>query len=229
MTTTGTNPRFAPQPVVRVRGEQELMARAGHLFDAREEFVCAAEDMSTWAVEGSHEEAVLRLRARIATGLTIRKLYTPVAVADPADVSQLRAITSAGVAVRICVSDLPRETIVIDRRVAILAGAVVDGVRDFSVVTAPDVVASVHSLYMTAWQGATELLDFLPAQPPHVDAEGLTILRLLSSGQKDEAAARSLGMSLRTYRRRVAELMVLLDADSRFQAGVRARALGLRF
>jgi hypothetical protein len=34
-------------------------------------------------------------------------------------------------------------------------------------------------------------------------------------------------MSVRTYRRRVAELMVVLGADSRFQAGVRAKALGL--
>jgi hypothetical protein len=185
--------------------------------------------MSTWAVEGTHAEVAGRLRSRIERGLTIRKLYSPVATAEPEDVRQLLAVAGAGVSIRICPTELPHETIIVDRRVAILAGAVVDGVRGYSVVTAPDVVASVHALYMTAWQGATELADFLPAQPPHVDAEGRTILRLLSSGQKDESAARSLGMSLRTYRRRVAELMVLLDADSRFQAGVRARALGLRF
>lgn len=33
-------------------------------------------------------------------------------------------------------------------------------------------------------------------------------------------------MSLRTYRRRVAELLAGLDAASRFQAGVRAGELG---
>jgi len=43
----------------------------------------------------------------------------------------------------------------------------------------------------------------------------------------DEAAARQLGTSLRTYRRRVAELMATLQAGSRFQAGVRAGELGL--
>ena len=32
---------------------------------------------------------------------------------------------------------------------------------------------------------------------------------------------------VRTYRRRVAELMTALGAESRFQAGVRARELGL--
>jgi DNA-binding NarL/FixJ family response regulator len=47
------------------------------------------------------------------------------------------------------------------------------------------------------------------------------------SGCKDATAARRLDLGLRTYRRRVAELMTALDASSRFQAGARARELGL--
>ncbi|NEE20393.1 response regulator transcription factor, partial [Streptomyces sp. SID7499] len=43
----------------------------------------------------------------------------------------------------------------------------------------------------------------------------------------DEVAARELTVSVRTYRRYVAEIMTLLDATSRFQAGVRAAELGL--
>lgn len=53
------------------------------------------------------------------------------------------------------------------------------------------------------------------------------MLRALGSGATDEAAARDLGMSVRTYRRRVAELLDVLEAGSRFQAGVRAGELGL--
>lgn len=53
------------------------------------------------------------------------------------------------------------------------------------------------------------------------------LLDLLSSGRTDEAAARSMGVGLRTYRRRVAELMSALGATSRFQAGTRAREAGL--
>jgi hypothetical protein len=34
-------------------------------------------------------------------------------------------------------------------------------------------------------------------------------------------------VSLRTYRRRVADLMTVLDGDSRFQAGLHAGELGL--
>ncbi|MEV0276130.1 hypothetical protein AB0I22_07055 [Streptomyces sp. NPDC050610] len=42
-----------------------------------------------------------------------------------------------------------------------------------------------------------------------------------------ERARRRVGMSVRTYRRRVAELMSVLETDSRFQAGVNAGRLGL--
>ncbi|MFE4334127.1 hypothetical protein ACFRQM_33375 [Streptomyces sp. NPDC056831] len=42
-----------------------------------------------------------------------------------------------------------------------------------------------------------------------------------------EAEPAPVALSLRTYRRRVAELMVKLEADSRYQAGLRAGELGL--
>jgi len=54
------------------------------------------------------------------------------------------------------------------------------------------------------------------------------ILVLLNAGYKDDAAARQLGLSVRTYRRHVAEIMRALGAASRFQAGARAAKLGLR-
>jgi DNA-binding NarL/FixJ family response regulator len=44
----------------------------------------------------------------------------------------------------------------------------------------------------------------------------------LASGAKDEQIARALGLSLRTVRRRVAQLLDELGAGSRFQAGVEA-------
>lgn len=48
------------------------------------------------------------------------------------------------------------------------------------------------------------------------------LLEQLAAGAQDEQIARRLGVSLRTVRRRVAELMQELGADSRFQAGVEA-------
>src|SRR5947207_1648255 len=68
-------------------------------------------------------------------------------------------------------------------------------------------------------------------EPPRRDGNGLTgiereLLELLGRGLTDEAAARKLGVSLRTVRRMMADLTTRLGATSRFQAGMRAHQLG---
>ena len=115
---------------------------------------------------------------------------------------------------------------IIDRRVAILGGEARAARRTYSVITQPDVVAGVASLFDAVWRGATELSAF-DAQIAEIRDIAPQVLDLLGRGVKDEAAARTLGLGVRTYRRRVAELMAALGAESRFQAGVRARDLGL--
>lgn len=52
------------------------------------------------------------------------------------------------------------------------------------------------------------------------------LLQQLATGAHDEQIARNLGISLRTVRRRVADLMRELGADTRFQAGVEAARRG---
>ena len=63
-----------------------------------------------------------------------------------------------------------------------------------------------------------------PARP-RADVRG-SLLRQLAAGAKDEQIARTLGIGLRTVRRRVADLMIELGADTRFQAGVEAARRG---
>jgi DNA-binding NarL/FixJ family response regulator len=209
-----------------VVGEEELAARAGHLFgSAREEFICAATDMATWS----------RPRARIAVtsemrpvdGLAVRKLYTHAALTDDAQCRELIALAAWGASVRISPAGLPHETIIIDRRTMILAGAPVRGDRQFTVTTSPTLINGVHALFEAAWESAAALGSCLNGDLPAIEPAYRPILRALGAGLTDEAAARRIGMSLRTYRRRVAELLRLLDSDSRFQAGVRAGELGL--
>jgi DNA-binding NarL/FixJ family response regulator len=53
------------------------------------------------------------------------------------------------------------------------------------------------------------------------------ILRLLAEGQTDRSIARSLGVTPRTVTRRIAEIFELLGVDSRFQAGIAAKELGI--
>jgi hypothetical protein len=205
--------------VTTVRGEEELFARTAHLFATAGEIACAARDLNTWAT--SREPLPMPVAHP-----TARKLYRPAALLDPSMAQHLRTMAARpGVTVRITTDDV-NETIIIDGRFAILAGDLVDGVRDYGVVTEPAVVQNVRSLFEAAWRAATDLAAF-DAQNAELTELAPRVLELLASGCKDETAARTLGLGVRTYRRRVAELMTALGADSRFQAGARARDLGL--
>lgn len=217
----------AADPNVTLRGERELVRRAGHLFaGARHEFMCAAADLLTWS-GGVNAAFAEGNRPRATPGLSMRKLYTPQALADPESERRLVRIAASHAQVRISVAPLAHEAIVIDQRVAILAGAPVRGTRTYTVVTSPDVVEGIRSLVCAAWETATDLAEFRRTRPPVLNEQAREILRMLSAGHTDETASRQLGMSLRTYRRRVAELMTMLGATSRFQAGIRAREFGI--
>jgi hypothetical protein len=66
-----------------VHGDEQLIARAGHLLSgAREEFACAARDLATWSRPQSRLEAERRVRANRPPGFTVCKLMSPVALAD---------------------------------------------------------------------------------------------------------------------------------------------------
>jgi len=84
----------------------------------------------------------------------------------------------------------------------------------------------LDALFRHEWQiGVPHPPASGPTGPEPDDLE-LALLDLLASGAKDETAARLLGMSVRSVRRRVAELMSRLGAGSRFEAGVRAAERG---
>ncbi|MEE1766558.1 DNA-binding response regulator [Streptomyces sp. SP18BB07] len=153
-------------------------------------------------------------------------------LADERDREALREMAAHGFRIRIATAPLPQGTVIIDRRTMILTdpAASTPGARTprtYTMSGSPALIGGTYSLFEAAWESAAELSTFLDPRRPRMDARTAKVLHALVSGATDEAAARELGMSLRTYRRRVAELLVSLDAASRFQAGVRAGELGL--
>ncbi|MEY9858875.1 sugar-specific transcriptional regulator TrmB/DNA-binding CsgD family transcriptional regulator [Catenulispora sp. GAS73] len=91
----------------------------------------------------------------------------------------------------------------------------------------PGIVRSLYELFERCWDDAKPL----EATPRFDDATGLTksetkLLTILSNGLTDEVAARRLGVSVRTVRRRMEDLMRRLDAGSRFEAGYNAAKRG---
>ncbi|MFC9943472.1 DNA-binding response regulator [Streptomyces pratensis] len=167
------------------------------------------------------------MRAADSPGFTVRKLLSPVALADEEARAHLRLVRSKGALVRISGSPLPHETIIVDRRVMILAGRETPAGREYTVTASRNLVDGVHALLQAIWDNSLDLDAYLRSDVPRLDTDGRMILEALGSGLTDASAAGRLGVSLRTYRRRVAELMLTLEAGSRFQAGLRAGELGL--
>lgn len=214
------------EAVTVVRGEQELLERTMHLFAAATDIACAANDLATWAGTQTSDELNAMVRERRWGDVRIRKIYRSAVLLDPVAAHGLaRDRDRHGASTRITTEEI-NETIILDRRLVILAGDVSAGRRSYSVITQPETVQGVTSLFEAAWRSATEL-DVYDTRIAEIRQLAPQVLDLLGQGVKDEAAARTLGLGVRTYRRRVAELMDALGAGSRFQAGVRARELGL--
>jgi hypothetical protein len=202
-----------------VHGEQELFERAGHLWAAAtEELACAANSLYTWGT--TRQVTAVQQRPK-----RLRKLFRLSTMLDPSWSQHAHFMASEGAEVKVGTDDV-NETILLGRKAAILAGDMSYGLRTFSVVTEPQVVQGISSLFEVAWRAASDLAVH-DAQMAELRPLTPGILTALNEGQTDEKAARALGLSLRTYRRRVAELMAALGATSRFQAGARARDLGL--
>src|SRR5882762_10154732 len=105
--------------LVVIRGHRELYERTSHLFSsAKTEIACAANDLFTWV---ARKQAAPPSPEEPFAGFTIRKLYRPGVLLDPASTQHLRQMSQVGAQVRITPDEL-NETILIDRRVAILAG-----------------------------------------------------------------------------------------------------------
>lgn len=99
--------------------------------------------------------------------------------------------------------------------------------RTVAVISAPGVVRTLCGFADIAWSHAAAAPSTAPADDAVHRTLQQRIVALLADGAKDETIARALGMSVRTCRRHIADIMQRLDAVSRFQAGANAVRFGL--
>ncbi|HET8986981.1 MAG TPA: helix-turn-helix domain-containing protein [Humibacillus sp.] len=115
---------------------------------------------------------------------------------------------------------LPHRLVIVDGDVAILPRDCSSGAL---VVHGPDLVAPATALFDAIWQAAIPVVSTaLPPEGEFSHARMRQVVALLAQGQKDEAIARRLQVSVRTVRRLVSAAMSALHAESRFEAGVLA-------
>ncbi|PYC77445.1 helix-turn-helix transcriptional regulator [Streptomyces tateyamensis] len=177
-----------------------------HLPDARD----AAKPLNQQALE---------------RGVVIRAVCRESFRNDADTLAYARWMTNLGGQMR-TVPAVPMPLVIVDRKVAILPLDPTDARVGALEVHSPGVLAAVCALFEQIWTAGTPFGQSAP-----IDAHGCTpmerkLLEIISDGHTDEVAARNLGISLRTVRRMMADLMVRLDAVSRFQAGVNATRHG---
>ncbi|MGA5822783.1 LuxR C-terminal-related transcriptional regulator [Kitasatospora sp. NPDC094028] len=116
------------------------------------------------------------------------------------------------------------EAVIVDRHVSVVRTAVG---ADASVVRSAVVIDALGALFDNVWQSAGAPRVRTPA-PEHEHTEiARQVLARLLAGATDEKAARELRISVRTYRRHVAEILESLGTKSRFRAGMLAAEMGM--
>jgi DNA-binding CsgD family transcriptional regulator len=159
----------------------------------------------------------------VRPGLRYRAIYPDTARTAPTLCRHLGAMSVAGVAVR-TMPLVPMNALIIDGSVAVLPADTANG--SVAVLRLSSVVTTATELFERVWPDAVPLADSDVPLDTDLSLREREMLRLLSLGATDEVAAAQLGISVRTVRRMVAQIMHRLGARSRFQAGVKAADRG---
>ncbi len=161
------------------------------------------------------------IRELIASGRRSRAIYPARALHEAPDT--LRARAEVGEQIRV-LPDLPTRMFIIGTTHAVLPEPMGFTDEPRSLVRQQGLVEALTLLFELMWERAAPVpeLDRGEARP---DLRRF-LLQQLASGAQDEQVARTLGISLRTVRRRVADVLTELGADTRFQAGVEAARRG---
>ncbi|OON75387.1 helix-turn-helix transcriptional regulator [Streptomyces tsukubensis] len=140
--------------------------------------------------------------------------------------THLQELGAAGAQVRIA-SIVPFRFILVDRVQALVPALHTNSSNAMMVLRGEAVTALLVKVFEMCWASAAPLETAETGQEAGFSSQQLWVLRLMATGRKDEAIARELGVSVRTLRRVMAELMARLGVESRFQAGITATKMGL--
>ncbi|WP_200261412.1 LuxR family transcriptional regulator [Streptomyces sp. HSG2] len=208
-------------------GIDEIRERIGLLVrDVRTEVMTLAPD----GAQTAENMATARPqdRALLERGVRMCTVYLDSVRNNAATVQYAEWLTEAGGQVRTAVT-LPLRLMILDRRIAVVPTDPENSEAGALILNGGGPLTALCALFEGIWTDAVPL-GAAPS-PRDRDEQGLSaqqaeVLRLLGQGLTDEAVAKRLGVSPRTARRIAADLMELLGARSRFQAGCRAVAKG---
>jgi hypothetical protein len=197
-------------------GGNALALLTGLIENSRGDLLFLRPD--TWQMP--RESAMSRVVGRaVASGRRSRAVYPLRALNEAPEMLHTRI--EEGEEVRL-IDELPTRLFVISGTHAILPEPIGFADEPRLLVRQNALVQALTLLFELYWDRAVPVSDLSGARGD----ERTFLVRQLASGAKDEHIARTMGLSLRTVRRRVADLMIELGADTRFQAGVEAGRRG---
>lgn len=212
--------------IERVDGLDTVRERLGDLafFTFRELMALVPGPWDRADIEQARPSDLRMLRR----GIRWRTVVGPEAAADATTTAYLRELTELGAEVRYTELAI-RRMVIWDRGVTMVPADPDDYQRATLIIRQPGVVANTVAWFEQVWDAAGELpADEAAndaAEPPLSDLER-RVLDLLTRADKDESAAREMGVSLRTFRRYISDIMLRLGAANRFQAGLLAKERG---
>jgi DNA-binding CsgD family transcriptional regulator len=218
------HPSDSPEVIERLEGVDQVRGRLSDLAESAR--IECLSFLPGGARQPDAREAGAPLNElMLANGVSVRDIYQDSFRNDPATLRHVQWLISVGVQAR-TVPTLPMLMVVFDRERALVPLDPEDGRHGALELRSRGAVAMMCALFEQVWSVAVPWGEQLPRNEQGLDPQECELLRLLANGCTDEVASRKLGLSLRTVRRMVADLMTRLSARSRFEAGMRAAQVG---
>ncbi|ATZ25833.1 helix-turn-helix transcriptional regulator [Streptomyces lavendulae] len=218
---------LAPQGVERLEVLSQIRDRIDDLaFFAREE-ILSVEPYSALTPDNIAHARPLDTRC-LRRGVRVCSVVRREALDHPPTVAYLRELTAQGASIRVAESFSER-ILVYDRQTALVPVDPADTARGALVTQQAGLVSNILALFEKIWDRAVDLA-VLTGDGSH-SIEVLSeierrVLEELCRVGKDETGARNLEISVRTYRRHVADVLRILGASSRPHAALLARERG---
>ncbi|HZE51540.1 MAG TPA: helix-turn-helix domain-containing protein [Jatrophihabitantaceae bacterium] len=200
-------------------GRQAIATRFEQLLQGAEHELLVLDRPPYVSDAGRSDNAVRTLLRR---RVTVRGIYAPESLEQPGAIDEAHDAARAGEQSRVH-ANVPMKLAIADRSLALLPMAVDDMVDSAIGIHPSALLDALVQLFELLWQSAIPIVTVAPAE---IAASDEQLLTLLAAGLKDDAIARQLAISNRTVSRRVAELLDLVQARTRFQAGIQAARRG---
>ncbi|WP_328617623.1 LuxR C-terminal-related transcriptional regulator [Amycolatopsis sp. NBC_00355] len=222
---TATAARGTGPEVQHIQGLDRVREKLDELsFFARTE-IMGLQPSGPWSPETISAARPLDLRC-LRRGVRMRTVVRPGILDDERTRAYLLDLCEHGAEIRTAEGTGLQRLILFDRTVFVAPIDAEDSKRGAVVVSQPELVANMVSLFERVWRQATPVGAADPTARAGLSTTEKQVLAILCQADKDELGAREMGVSVRTFRKHVADVMAKLGAGNRFQTALLAKERG---